>query len=131
MQISSIFFDQERWSIYATCNVAIILAFFLLSKQQITYQLLICMSILGMMKGNLQAKLIYTCFLNFLIYKNTINWKYASITLLMGVFITHYIPNNHVVQTTIQETPFLLWLFRTIVIVWIVFIFHLMYKSHE
>lgn len=130
MKISSIFFDKESWSIYATCNVAVFLALFVFSKQTITFQSLIVMSLLAMMKGDLKAKIIYTCFLNFLLYKNGSHWKHSSLLFVVGVLISHYIQENHIVQMIIQTTPLLLLLFRIAVVVWVATIFSLMYNSH-
>ena len=122
MQISSVFLDKEQWSIYATLNVALILLLFLIAKRNVTYQIMILMSLVGMMKGNLLPKIIYTCFLSFLIYDNSHEWKYNNGLLIIGVVITHYIKQNHFMHTFIWNNTFFLWIFRAVVMIWILII---------
>lgn len=125
MQLKMIFLDQESWSIYATINVAVILLLLVICKSQINTRILILISLLGMMKGKLITKLIFTSFLGLLIYRNDLHWIRTISICIMGVIITHHIPEGNRLQVAIMNTKWYLLAFRTIVISWIVLIFYL------
>jgi len=119
MELRLKFLDSEKWSIYATTKVLISLLLFILFKQKLTTNLLIKISILCMMDGDLLPKLIFTCFLNTLIYKNDAHSIITSILSLISVVITHYIPYNNKIQKYIENNNVLLMIFRMIVVIWI------------
>ena len=68
MNISFRFFDKESWSIYGVHKTFLILMFFILLKVNLTPTILIFMSLLAMMEGQLFDKIIFTGFLNLLVY---------------------------------------------------------------
>ena len=69
MEIKFIFFDKENWSIYATINTTIILTLLLLTRQKLDLKTLIAASLMGMMKGDIIPRLIFTGFLSIFLYK--------------------------------------------------------------
>ena len=124
MEITLKFFDNELWSIYGTLNVAIILILFLITQQQINAQTLIFMSILGMMKGPLLDKIIFTGFLNFLVFQPTSEWIVKSILFIIGIIIIHKIPEHNSIQMTIHDNVVYLNIFRGVILAWMVYIFY-------
>jgi hypothetical protein len=125
MELTFKFLSNEKWSIHGTLNVLIILVIFLATKQKINAQSLIFMSLLGMMEGTLITKIIFTTFLNFLVYEPTKEWIFKSILFLIGTIITHYIPLGNKLEQIIQNNNIFLNIFRIIVLAWIVYILYL------
>ena len=124
MKLTFRFLDKEEWSIYATINVAIILLLFLVTMQKINVQSLVFMSLLGMMEGPLLEKIIFTGFLNFLVYEPSNNWIIRSIIYIISIILISYIPYNNIVQETIENNMVFLNIFRGIVGVWMVYILY-------
>lgn len=124
MKLTFRFLDKEEWSIYATINVAIILLLFLVTRQKINVQSLVFMSLLGMMEGPLLEKIIFTGFLNFLVYEQNNNWIIRSILYVIAIVFISYIPYNNIIQETIENNMVLLNIFRGIVGVWMVYILY-------
>ena len=124
MNLTFRFLDKEEWSIYATINVAIILLLFLVTRQKINIQSLVFMSLLGMMEGPLLEKIIFTGFLNFLVYEQNNNWIIRSILYVIAIVFISYIPYNNIIQETIENSMVLLNIFRGIVGVWMVYILY-------
>lgn len=125
MEIKLKFFDKEEWSMYGTINVIIPFLLLLLLGQRISYDTLILASILGMMKGDLIPKIIFTGFLNFLVYEKNIQWVFRSIIFVVSTFIIHFIPYNNIVHKTVMNNKLLLWIMRTIIFIWMCYIFYL------
>ena len=75
MELKLKFFDKEEWSMYGTINVMIPFLLLIVLQQKISYDTLILASIIGMMKGDLIPKIIFTGFLNFLVYEKNIEWN--------------------------------------------------------
>ena len=124
MKLTFKFLDKEEWSIYATINVAVILLLFLVTRQKINVQSLVFMSLLGMMEGPLLEKIIFTGFLNFLVYQPNYNWIIRSILYIIAIVLINYIPYNNIVQETIENNMVFLNIFRGIVGVWMVYILY-------
>ena len=125
MEIKLKFFDKEEWSMYGTINVIIPFLLLLLLRQRISYDTLILASIIGMMKGDLIPKIIFTGFLNFLVYEKNIQWVLRSIIFIVSTFIIHFIPYNNIVHKTVMNNNLLLWIMRTIIFIWMCYIFYL------
>ena len=125
MELKLKFFNNEMWSIHGTINVAIILLLFLITRQQITVQTLIFMSILGMMKGPLLNKIIFTGFMNFLVFRPNVEWIFKSILFIIGILITHQIPEQNKLQLLIKNNIIYLNIFRGVIFVWMVYIMYL------
>tara|TARA_B100001741_G_C16475894_1_gene562446 strand:- start:405 stop:788 length:384 start_codon:yes stop_codon:yes gene_type:complete len=125
MEIKLKFFDKEEWSMYGTINVIIPFLLLLLLRQRISYDTLILASIIGMMKGDLIPKIIFTGFLNFLVYEKNIQWVLRSIIFIVSTFIIHFIPYNNIVHKTVMNNNLLLWIVRTIIFIWMCYIFYL------
>jgi hypothetical protein len=125
MEIKLKFFDKEEWSMYGTINVIIPFLLLIFLRQRISYDTLILASIIGMMKGDLIPKIIFTGFLNFLVYEKNIQWVFRSIIFVISTFIIHYIPYNNIVHQTVMNNNSLLWVMRTIIFIWMCYIFYL------
>jgi len=125
MEIKLKFFDKEEWSMYGTINVIIPFLLLIFLRQRISYDTLILASIIGMMKGDLIPKIIFTGFLNFLVYEKNIQWVFRSIIFVISTFIIHFIPYNNIVHQTVMNNNSLLWVMRTIIFIWMCYIFYL------
>ena len=123
MELILKFFDKEIWSMYATINVMV--PFILLIVfNQVTPSTLILASILGMMKGSLLSKILFTGFLNFLVYKYNIYWILRSCLFVISTIIIHYIPYNNIVHKTVMNSNILLWIMRITVFIWMSYILY-------
>ena len=125
MELKLKFFDKEEWSMYGTINVMIPFLLLIVLQQKISYDSLILASIIGMMKGDLIPKIIFTGFLNFLVYEKNIEWIFRSILFVVSTFIIHFIPYNNIVHKTVMNNNILLWIMRSIVLIWMCYIFYL------
>ena len=125
MELKLKFFDKEEWSMYGTINVMIPFLSLIVLQQKISYDTLILASIIGMMKGDLIPKIIFTGFLNFLVYEKNIEWIFRSILFVVSTFIIHFIPYNNIVHKTVMNNNILLWIMRSIVLIWMCYIFYL------
>lgn len=125
MELKLKFFDKEEWSMYGTINVMIPFLLLIVLHQKISYDTLILASIIGMMKGDLIPKIIFTGFLNFLVYEKNIEWIFRSILFVISTFIIHFIPYNNIVHKTVMNNNILLWIMRSIVLIWMCYIFYL------
>ena len=110
---------------YGTINVMIPFLLLIVLQQKISYDTLILASIIGMMKGDLIPKIIFTGFLNFLVYEKNIEWIFRSILFVVSTFIIHFIPYNNIVHKTVMNNNILLWIMRSIVLIWMCYIFYL------
>ena len=123
MELILKFFDKEIWSMYATINVMV--PFILLIVfNQVTPSTLILASILGMMKGSLLSKIIFTGFLNFLVYEYNIYWILRSCLFVISTIIIHYIPYNNIVHKTVMNSNILLWIMRITIFIWMSYILY-------
>ena len=122
MELKLRFFDDERWSIHGTISVFITLCLLILFKQKITTQLLIKISILGMMDGALIPKLIFALFISLLIFDGSINNIQTFLIALLSICISNFIPKKNIVQQTIENNIILLNMFRMIVLIWMSYI---------
>ena len=125
MELKLKFFDKEEWSMYGTINVMVPFLLLIVLQQKISYDTLILASIIGMMKGQLIPKIIFTGFLNFLVYEKNIEWIFRSILFVVSTFIIHFIPYNNIVHKTVMNNNILLWIMRIIVLIWMCYIFYL------
>ena len=123
MELTLKFFDKEIWSMYGTINVMV--PFILLIVfNQVTPSTLILASILGMMKGSLLSKIIFTGFLNFLVYEYNIYWILRSCLFVISTIIIHYIPYNNIVHKTVMNSNILLWIMRITIFIWMSYILY-------
>ena len=124
MYVQYSFFDKEIWSIYATLNTCIPLILFIIFRQTLDIQTLTLSSLIGMMRGNLLSKIIFTTFLSLLSFQNKLDIKRLFISII-SIIIIHYIPYNNFIQLKIYNNKYLLFLFRRTIFLWI---FYFMYK---
>ena len=128
MELIFRFFDKEEWSTYGTLNVIIPLVIFILFRQKLTASLLIFMSLLGMMHGDLLAKILFTGFLNFLVFENSLAWIGRSILLVISVVLMHMVPYKNPVHTTVYNNELAMNMTRAAIIIWISYILYLILK---
>ena len=131
MEIKFIFFDKENWSIYATINTTIILTLLLLTRQKLDLKTLIAASLMGMMKGDIIPRLIFTGFLSIFLYNKSLQWVGETLILLFSNVITSNIAYNNSIQQIISNSPVFLWIFRFVILGWFIYIFKLMNKENK
>ena len=128
MELIFRFFDKEEWSTYGTLNVIIPLVIFILFRQKLTASLLIFMSLLGMMHGDLLAKILFTGFLNFLVFENSLAWIGRSILLVVSVVLMHMVPYKNQVHMAVYNNELGMNMTRAAIIMWISYILYLILK---
>ena len=124
MELTLKFLDIEKWSLHGTLRTLIPFLLFLVLKLKLDVKSLVLMSILGMMKGSLLIKLIFTCFLNFMIYKPTQQWLTNFIVYLVSVILMDYIKYQNSLETLLYSNTLFMWIFRLIIIGWIGYLLH-------
>ena len=112
------FFDKEVWSFYATLNVIIPLVLFKVFNLEYNSQSLIFMSLLSMMQGDLLPKVLFTGFLNFLVFEPNWEWVYRSFIYVFSIIAFHHIPMNHPIHKFIMDNSFMRYLLIAVIIVW-------------
>ena len=128
MELIFRFFDKEEWTTYGTLNVIIPLVIFILFRQKLTASLLIFMSLLGMMHGDLLAKILFTGFLNFLVFENSLAWIGRSILLVISVVLMHMVPYKNQVHMTVYNNELGMNMTRAAIIIWMSYILYLILK---
>jgi hypothetical protein len=130
MNLSFKFLDKEEWSIYGTLNTLIVLILLKISKNSFNYQSLIFSSLIGMMNGDLLPKILFTGFLNFLVMDCTKEWIYRSIIYVISVIIIHQVKYNNNIHKSFINNKLLLYIFRIIVIIFMINLFNLLYNKY-
>ena len=126
MKLTFKFFDKLEWSIYGTICVLIPFLLLILFKIPLTSENLIFASLIGMMQGEILARILFTGFLNFLVYKPTLEWIIQSNIFVLSCILTYYIPFS--VHKVISQNHILTMLFRFVIISWMIYIFYLLWK---
>ena len=126
MELVFKFFDKEEWSMYGTINVLVPFILLLIFRQKLTISVLIIASLLGMMKGDLLSRILFTGFLNFLVYEKNKDWVIRSVIFVVSAIIMNYIPYGHKFHRMVMENSILLNLFRVTIALWMMYIFYLM-----
>mgnify|MGYP004102971883 FL=1 len=118
MLVNFWFFDKEVWSFYATLNVIIPLVLFKLLNFEVNSQAMIFMSLLAMMQGDLLPKILFTGFLNFMVFEPNREWVYRSCIYVLSIIVFHYIPMGHPVHKFVMDNLFMRYLLIAVIIVW-------------
>lgn len=129
MELTFRFLSDASWSVYGTINVAIVLVLFLLFKQKLDVESLIFMSLLGMMDGDLLPKILFTGFMNFMVYKPNGDWVTRSLIYVMGIVLSHGHKFNSSLQNSITSNGVSMAAFNIVIAVWMMYIFFLMYNK--
>ena len=116
------FLDKEKWSYYATLNVLIPLIVFKVLNFKIDSQAMIFMSLLAMMQGDLLPKILFTGFLNFLVFEPNIKWVFKSIIYVVSIIMFHYIPTENPINRFIMDYKVIQYILIGIIAVWMYFI---------
>lgn len=122
MKLSFRFFSDEKWSFYGTLNVLVPFILFVMTNQTLDSEALIFMSLLGMMDGDLKSKIIFTGFLNFLVYKPTKEWIMRSILFVISVYIMNYFEYENKLHLTVMKNKNVKMFLRLIIFIWMVYI---------
>ena len=125
MHLTFKFFDQIDWSIYGTICVIIPFIMLILFRQPLNSRTLIFSSLIGMMHGDIIPRIIFTGFLNLLVYKRTFNWLIQSIIFVASAIICYYIPYD--IYKIVANNILLFYLFYVSVIVWMIYILYRIY----
>ena len=81
------------------------------------------MSILGMMEqGNLLTKIIFTGFLNLLVFKPHKPWIYHSILFLISVILMHFFKYNNMVHQYALNNKIANVVLQIIIGLWMIYI---------
>jgi hypothetical protein len=129
MELIFRFLDKKYWSFYGTLNVFIPLILFIIFQQIINLEALIFMSLIGMMDGDLLSKILFTGFLNFLVYCPSYEWVIRSLIFVISVCIIDNIKLNNPVHKKVMESELLQWLLTIIITIWMLYIFYILYIS--
>ena len=129
MELTFRFLDKENWSFYGTLNVLIPLFLFIIFKQRIDLQALIFMSLLGMMEGDLLPKILFTGFLNFLVYNPSNEWVFRSTIFVVSVYLMNFVKINNPIHKFVMNSEPLQWLLRIVILCWMLYIFFIIYSS--
>ena len=127
MELTFKFFDEIHWSVYGTICVLIPLVLLIIARQPLNSTNLIFISLIGMMKGNIVSRIIFTGFLNLLVYKATTNWMIQSIIYIISTIITYYIPYD--ISNLVLKDNLRIFIFKITVFIWIFYILYLIWKK--
>ena len=123
MKLTFKFFDKLEWSIYGTICVLIPFLLLILFRIPLTSENIIFASLIGMMQGEILPRILFTGFLNFLVYKSTSEWILQSCIFVLSCILTYYIPFD--VYKVISQNHILIIFFRVAIILWMIYIFYL------
>ena len=118
MLVNFRFFDKEVWSFYATLNVIIPLVLFKVLNFEINSRAMIFISLLAMMQGDLLPKILFTGFLNFLVFEPTMEWVYRSCIYVFSIIAFHYIPMGHPIHKFIMDNAIMRYVLIAVIIIW-------------
>ena len=116
------FLDKESWSYYSTLNVFIPLILFKIMNFDINSQAMIFMSLLAMMQGDLLPKILFTGFLNFLVFEPNMNWVYRSMIYVFSIIAFHYIPMENPVNEFILKYKIVQYILIVTIMIWMFYI---------
>jgi len=116
MKLQLQFFDEEEWSIYGFLNCfpgyILLLLFKLLTPARF-----IIASIIGMLSGDLLARIMFIGFLLFMIYQRNKESIISSVILIIATIISFYIPYKHKLHMLIYNSPVLMWIMRILIFI--------------
>lgn len=131
MRLCLKFFDKMEWSMFGTLNVIVPLTLLLLFKQKLTVSVLIFSSIIGMMDGELIPRILFTGFINFMLYERNIDWVVRSLIFVASSIITFYIPYKNKIHKMVINNKVLLNIFILLIVLWMGYIFYLIKNSNN
>ena len=85
---------------------------------EINSQAMIFMSLLAMMQGDLLPKILFTGFLNFLVFEPTWGWVYRSCIYVFSIIAFHYIPMGHPIHKFIMDNAIMRYVLIAVIIIW-------------
>ena len=118
------FFDKESWSYYAIIVVMIPIILLLLVTKKLDVQAMIFLSLLGMMEGDLLAKMIMTAFLNLLVFKPNIEWIKRSAIYLVSIVLMSKVKMNNVLHRMIMKSEVLQLIIKIVIAIWMSYILY-------
>ena len=79
---------------------------------------MIFMSLLAMLQGDLLPKVLFTGFLNFLVFEPTWEWVYRSCIYVFSIIAFHHIPMGHPIHKFIMDNPIMRYILIAVIIIW-------------
>ena len=122
MEVVLRFFSDKRWSYHALVLVMIPIALLLLITRGLSIQDMIFLSLLGMMKGTLLPKILFTGFLCLLVFAPTVGWIERSVIYVMAVVLMNQVKMNNVVHRTIMSSDTLQSVANVVIAIWMGYI---------
>ena len=129
MELIFRFLFKKKWSFYGTLNVFVPLILFIIFQQKLNVEAIIFMSLIGMMDGDLLSKILFTGFLNFLVYKPSTAWVIRSILFVISVCIIDNFKYDNPVHKFVMECEILQYLLIILIILWMIYIFYMIFIS--
>lgn len=129
MKLCFKFLDKIEWSMFGTLNVLIPITLLLLLKQKLTVSVLIFSSIIGMMDGGLIQRILFTGFINFMLFERTKNWIIRSLIFVISSIIIFYVPYMNKIHKIVLDSFLLLNIFKFLIFLWMIYIFYLIFYS--
>ena len=129
MELIFKFFDKKSWSIYGTKRTLIPFLLFIIFQQELSAKNLIFMSLLGMMKGSLISKILFTGFLNFLVSQSNVIWIIESILFVISVFLMHFIKYDEKQMKILAKNKIFMLFFTLLITIWMCYILYKIFYS--
>ena len=124
MEIILRFFDKKTWSYFATINVLIPVILLIIIQKRLGIQEMIFVSLMGMMDGNIYSKVIFTGFLNLLVFKPDIYWVIRSIIYIISIALMNTVEKNNTIQRVIMNYTTLQYIMNLIITIWVCYIMY-------
>ena len=128
MNVTFKFFDESKWSIFATLQTIIILLIYRLGFKKFNLKLLVLSSLLSMMKGDILSKLIFAFFLSLITWSKDEYIKGTLLTII-ATFITSMIKENNVIHKLFMKHTILRYILYLSIFIWFVVILRLIYSE--
>ena len=122
MEVLLRFFSDKRWSYHAMILVMIPIALLLLVVRSLSIQDMILLSLLGMMKGTLLPKMLFTGFLCLLVFTPTTPWIITSMVYVVSVVLMNSVEVNNTVHRTIMSSDMLQFVSNVLIAIWMGYI---------
>jgi len=135
MIVSFKFFDNQKWSLYATMisliNLIIFYIGFYLIGVPSFYSLntLVFISLLAMISGKLLPKLIFVFFLCMICW-NEHEFLMGTILALICIIISHYIPRNNIIMNYIENNIIIKNIIILSIVIWFIIIIQLIISKN-
>ena len=120
------YLSHETWSVYATLNIVpLFLCMYYLGN--INLQSMVMMSLIGMMKGTIAERFLFSIFLCAIMpNKPKSLWVRNSMIYVIYASLLFYSPKNTHAHIAIKSNYVAMTIFRLIIIIWMFYILQLL-----